>query len=146
MSEMRVTEWCGDCDGCGWVEGGAALKSQCTTCRGSGVVPPPDMSEPNVGLSEFVSDLKVSAPTPAADAPRLAMVDALTLAYRYLNGLAPLLGRHEFDEFQRRLLAVESEHAAALRTRHRITRTEVLLAAIGAVGWFLFAFTLAVLS
>ena len=32
-------EYCGDCDGCGWVEGGKALKTICKTCNGNGVVP-----------------------------------------------------------------------------------------------------------
>jgi hypothetical protein len=31
---------CGDCDGCGWTEGGVALKTPCDTCKGSGVAPP----------------------------------------------------------------------------------------------------------
>ena len=29
---------CDDCDGCGWIEGGAALKSTCSTCKGTGIV------------------------------------------------------------------------------------------------------------
>jgi len=29
---------CGNCDGCGWVEGGKALKTTCRTCKGRGVV------------------------------------------------------------------------------------------------------------
>ena len=31
--------YCDDCDGCGWVEGGKALKTICKTCKGNGVVP-----------------------------------------------------------------------------------------------------------
>lgn len=30
--------YCDDCDGCGWVEGGAALQTPCKTCEGEGVV------------------------------------------------------------------------------------------------------------
>ena len=32
-------ETCGDCDGCGWVEGGKALQTKCATCKGTGLVP-----------------------------------------------------------------------------------------------------------
>ena len=32
-------ELCGDCDGCGWVEGGETLKTTCSTCKGTGVKP-----------------------------------------------------------------------------------------------------------
>lgn len=31
-------EYCADCDGCGWVEGGSTLKTECATCKGTGVV------------------------------------------------------------------------------------------------------------
>lgn len=31
--------WCGDCDGCGWFEGGPTLKTPCTKCGGTGRVP-----------------------------------------------------------------------------------------------------------
>lgn len=34
----RWYEECRDCDGCGWVEGGKALKTQCSTCEGTGLV------------------------------------------------------------------------------------------------------------
>ena len=30
---------CGDCDGCGWNEGGTALQSRCKTCDGTGMTP-----------------------------------------------------------------------------------------------------------
>ena len=33
-------ELCGDCDGCGWTEGGETLKTPCRTCNGSGEVYP----------------------------------------------------------------------------------------------------------
>lgn len=29
---------CDDCDGCGWVEGGRTIKTECSTCKGEGVV------------------------------------------------------------------------------------------------------------
>jgi hypothetical protein len=32
-------EFCGDCDGVGWVEGGEALQSTCSRCRGAGTLP-----------------------------------------------------------------------------------------------------------
>jgi hypothetical protein len=28
--------YCGDCDGCGWVEGGKTLKTPCSACGGTG--------------------------------------------------------------------------------------------------------------
>jgi DnaJ-class molecular chaperone len=31
-------EWCDQCDGCGWYEGGPALKTACTNCNGTGQV------------------------------------------------------------------------------------------------------------
>lgn len=31
-------EYCGDCDGCGWYEGGKTLKTTCGTCGGTGLV------------------------------------------------------------------------------------------------------------
>ncbi len=31
--------FCGDCDGCGTVEGGAALETTCTKCKGTGREP-----------------------------------------------------------------------------------------------------------
>lgn len=34
----RWYEYCGDCDGCGWVEGGKTLKTTCTACEGRGIV------------------------------------------------------------------------------------------------------------
>lgn len=33
---IKITRFCDDCDGCGWVEGGRALKTPCSTCQGSG--------------------------------------------------------------------------------------------------------------
>lgn len=32
-------EYCGDCDGCGWAEGGEAIRTACKTCAGGGAVP-----------------------------------------------------------------------------------------------------------
>jgi hypothetical protein len=32
-------EYCGDCDGCGWYEGGKTIKTECQSCCGGGVVP-----------------------------------------------------------------------------------------------------------
>lgn len=32
-------EECDQCDGCGWHEGGAALRTTCVTCNGTGLVP-----------------------------------------------------------------------------------------------------------
>lgn len=37
---MATKEICGDCDGCGWTEGGETLKTTCRTCEGSGEVDP----------------------------------------------------------------------------------------------------------
>jgi DnaJ-class molecular chaperone len=34
----RLAEYCGDCDGCGWHEGGKALMTKCGTCAGVGLV------------------------------------------------------------------------------------------------------------
>ena len=34
----RWYEYCGDCDGVGWVEGGKAIKTNCKTCDGTGMV------------------------------------------------------------------------------------------------------------
>lgn len=34
-----MASFCGDCDGCGWVEGGVTLKTECSTCKGSGMAP-----------------------------------------------------------------------------------------------------------
>lgn len=31
-------EYCDDCDGCGWVEGGQALQTTCKTCKGKGIL------------------------------------------------------------------------------------------------------------
>jgi hypothetical protein len=31
-------EWCDNCDGCGWVEGGKTLKTTCSKCNGTGRV------------------------------------------------------------------------------------------------------------
>lgn len=30
--------YCDDCDGCGWVEGGATIKTTCAACKGAGVL------------------------------------------------------------------------------------------------------------
>lgn len=30
--------WCDECDGTGWVEGGKALQTQCSKCKGEGRV------------------------------------------------------------------------------------------------------------
>lgn len=35
---MPTHEYCDDCDGCGWVEGGTALQTTCKTCKGKGIV------------------------------------------------------------------------------------------------------------
>lgn len=35
---MPTHEYCDDCDGCGWVEGGKALMTTCKTCKGKGIV------------------------------------------------------------------------------------------------------------
>ncbi len=37
--KLLPDETCGDCDGVGWVEGGETLKTTCTRCKGTGVVP-----------------------------------------------------------------------------------------------------------
>jgi len=34
----RWYEYCGDCDGCGWYEGGKTIKTTCPACEGSGMV------------------------------------------------------------------------------------------------------------
>ncbi len=34
-------DWCDNCDGCGWVEGGMTIKSDCHVCKGRGRVPTP---------------------------------------------------------------------------------------------------------
>lgn len=36
--EPRPVE-CGDCDGCGWTEGGVTIKTTCGTCKGTGIRP-----------------------------------------------------------------------------------------------------------
>lgn len=36
---MLTHQWCPDCDGCGWVEGGKTMGSSCKKCSGSGRVP-----------------------------------------------------------------------------------------------------------
>jgi hypothetical protein len=36
---LTPTKECRDCDGCGWTEGGATLKTECQTCKGAGEVP-----------------------------------------------------------------------------------------------------------
>jgi hypothetical protein len=33
-----LAEYCGDCDGCGWVEGGKTIKTECKACAGAGLV------------------------------------------------------------------------------------------------------------
>lgn len=35
-------EYCGDCDGTGWVEGGRTIKTTCERCKGSGWEPSAD--------------------------------------------------------------------------------------------------------
>ena len=35
---MPTQMYCDDCDGCGWVEGGETLKTDCKTCKGTGVL------------------------------------------------------------------------------------------------------------
>ena len=30
--------YCDDCDGCGWIEGGEAIQTECPSCKGHGVV------------------------------------------------------------------------------------------------------------
>ena len=37
-SKWRELGECGDCDGCGWVEGGKCLQTTCKTCKGTGYV------------------------------------------------------------------------------------------------------------
>ncbi len=32
--------YCGECDGCGWVEGGPTLQSRCKACKGTGIIDP----------------------------------------------------------------------------------------------------------
>jgi activating signal cointegrator 1 len=39
LEESRGMEHCPNCDGCGWYEGGAAIKTGCADCGGGGVVP-----------------------------------------------------------------------------------------------------------
>lgn len=31
-------EFCADCDGCGWYEGGATVQTSCEACQGTGIV------------------------------------------------------------------------------------------------------------
>jgi hypothetical protein len=38
--DVEPVEYCGACDGVGWVEGGDALQSTCSRCGGSGTVTP----------------------------------------------------------------------------------------------------------
>lgn len=33
-----LAEYCSECDGCGWYEGGKTLKTACKACGGSGLV------------------------------------------------------------------------------------------------------------
>lgn len=33
-----LAEYCGDCDGCGWIEGGKTLQTRCARCDGRGIV------------------------------------------------------------------------------------------------------------
>lgn len=35
-AELPTHETCGDCDGCGWWEGGPTLKTRCSKCNGTG--------------------------------------------------------------------------------------------------------------
>lgn len=44
-STEGAEEYCGDCDGCGWNEGGAAIKTTCDTCGGTGMVPTSAVSD-----------------------------------------------------------------------------------------------------
>jgi len=37
VAHKEAFELCGDCDGCGWIEGGKHLQTECKTCHGSGI-------------------------------------------------------------------------------------------------------------
>ena len=36
---LPTQQYCDDCDGCGWVEGGKAIQTTCHKCKGTGVLP-----------------------------------------------------------------------------------------------------------
>jgi hypothetical protein len=39
LTDCVPMDLCGECDGCGWSEGGSALQTLCRNCAGGGIVP-----------------------------------------------------------------------------------------------------------